>query len=196
MPRICIFLSEITADGWISFIGAIIGALITAISILVAICQSKKQIKQQKISMLIPYYEALLKSLPSYDKLMTQADYLDETDNLLGGFTSSEGKLHILEKRLENENDNEKKELLEHKVKKQKEYLKYWNEANKKIENFMGDGYYNVIKSACNGDIISSYYDFIVAFHNEHYYCGPVIDTNLLRNNLVRLTEAINRAKK
>ena len=127
---------------------------------------------------------------------MTQADYLDETDNLLGGFTLSEGKLYILEKRLENENDNEKKELLEHKVKKQKEYLEYWNEANKKIENFMGDGYYNAIKSACNGDIISCYYDFIVAFHNEHYYCGPVIDTNLLRNNLVRLAEAINRAKK
>lgn len=58
--------------------------------------------------MLIPYYEALLKSLPSYDKLMTQADYLDETDNLLGGFISSEDKLHILEKRLERANDDEK----------------------------------------------------------------------------------------
>lgn len=193
--NIIVFFSKVTADGWISFIGAIIGALITAISILVAICQSKKQIKQQNIIVLIPYYEALLKSLPSYDKLMTQADYLDETDNLLGGFTSSEGKLHILEKRLENTNDDEKG-LLEHKIKKQKEYLEYWNKANKRIENFMSDGYFNAIKSACNGDIISSYYDFIVAFHNEHYYCGPVIDTNLLQNNLVRLMEAINIAKK
>lgn len=189
------FLYKVTADGWVGFIGAIIGAVITALSILVAIQHNRKQIKQQNISMLIPYCEALLKSLPSYDALMTQADYLDETDNLLGGFTSSEQKLHILENKLENASNNEEKELLEYKVKKQKEYLEYWNKANKKIDNFMSDGYYNAVKSACDSEIISLYYEFIVAFRNEHFYCGPVIDTSLLRTKLVRLMEEINRAK-
>ncbi|MDO4302031.1 MAG: hypothetical protein Q4D26_11665 [Clostridia bacterium] len=189
-------LGEITADGWISFIGSIIGAVITAISILVAIYQSRLQINQQKITMLVPYYESLLQSLPCYDKIMTQADYLNEDDNLLGGFTSSESKLYILEERVKDVKNDNDRSLLEYKIKKQKEYLEYWNQANKKIEDFMSDGYFNAIKSACNGDIISCYYDFVVAFHNEHYYCGPVIDTDLLRNNLVRLMEAINKAKK
>jgi len=196
MTTVSIFFSKVTADGWISFIGSIIGAFITAVSILVAICQSKNQIKQQKISMLIPYYEALLQSLPSYDKLMTQADYLDKSDGLLGGFISSEEKLHSLERRLKCANDDANKGLLEHKIKKQKEYLEYWDKANKRIEDFMSNGYYNAIKSACNGNIISAYYDFIVAFHNEHYYCGPIIDTVFLQKKLVRLVEAIDRAKK
>ena len=78
---------------------------------------------------------------------------------------------------------------------KQKEYLEYWNKANKKIDNFMSDGYYNAVKSACDSEIISLYYEFIVAFRNEHFYCGPVIDTSLLRTKLVRLMEEINRAK-
>lgn len=189
------FLGEITADGWISFIGSIIGAVITAISILVAIHQSRLQINQQKIAMLVPYYESLLQSLPSYDTIMTQADYLNEDDNLLGGFTSSEDKLYILEERLKSVKDDNDRGSLEYKIKKQKEYLEYWNQANKKIEDFMNDGYYNAIKSACNGDIISCYYDFFVAFRNEHYYCGSVIDTDLLRNNLVRLMETIDKAK-
>ena len=53
------FLYKVTADGWVGFIGAIIGAVITALSILVAIQHNRKQIKQQNISMLIPYCEAM-----------------------------------------------------------------------------------------------------------------------------------------
>lgn len=190
------FFSKVEPNAWIDFIGTIIGALIAAISIIVAFRQNKQQIRQQNIAALIPYYEALLESLPSYDNLMTQADYLDEKDNLLGSFTSPEGKLNILEKSLENTTDGDERKLLERKVKKQKEYLEYWNKANKKIEDFMSDGYYNAIKSACNGNIMASYYDLVNAFQNEHYYCGPVIDTDLLRKKFTLFLNAINKSKK
>ena len=57
-------------------------------------------------------------------------------------------------------------------------------------------GFYNAVKSACNGEVIKCYYDFVVAFHNEHFYSGPIIDTDLLRSNLSRLFEAIKKAEK
>lgn len=195
MSKLSNFFSNVTADGWISFIGSLIGALVTAISVVAAILQGRRQMKQQKVDALIPYCEALVQSLPSYDKLMTQADYLDENDNLLGSFTSSEEKLHILKKSLETVGENDRG-LLAHKVKMQKEYLDYWKKANEKIEKFMSDGYFNIVKSACPGNIIICYYDFVVAFHNEHFYCGPVIDTALLKTKLTRLLDAINEAKK
>lgn len=188
-------IQDITPDGWATFIGAIIGAVITALSIVVAIKGNMKQIKQQKINAMIPYYESLLQSLPSYDTLVTQADYLDDKDGLLGGFLSAQDKLEVLKNSI-NQVAERERGLLEYKIEKQKEYLDYWDKANAKIESFMKDGYFNAVKSACNGEIISCYYDFVVTFHNEHYYAGPVIDTKLLQNNLVRLMKAIDKAKK
>lgn len=187
-------INQISSDGWISFAGSMVGAVITAISILIAIKMNHKQIKQQKIQLIKPYHDALKKSLPSYDSIMTQSDYLNEEDNLLGGFVDVEGRLSILEKRL---NDVEERNgLLEYKIEQHKKYMEYWNRANSNIKEFMNSGFYNAVKSACNGEVIKCYYDFIVAFHNEHFYSGPVIDTNLLKSNLIRLFEAISDAEK
>lgn len=119
-----------------------IGAAITAISILIAIWMNNKQIKQQKIQSIRPYYDALKESLPSYDS-MTQADYLDEEDNLLGGFVHVEKRLPILEKRL---NDGrETNGLLEYKIEYHKKYMEYWSKANLNIEEFMNSGFYNAV---------------------------------------------------
>ncbi|MBN1041469.1 hypothetical protein DVW07_05250 [Clostridium botulinum] len=187
-------INEISSDGWISFTGSMVGAVITVISILIAIRMNNKQIKQQKIQLIKPYHDALKKSLPSYDSIITQSDYLDEEDNLLGGFVNVEGRLSILEKRL---NDGEERNgLLEYKIEKHKKYMEYWNRANSNIEEFMNSGFYNAVKSACNGEVIKCYYDFIVAFHNEYFYSGPIIDTDLLKTNLCRLFEVIREAEK
>ncbi|KZL92820.1 hypothetical protein [Clostridium magnum] len=187
-------INKISSDGWLSFIGSMIGAVATVISILIAIRMNNKQIKQQSIKSIRPYHDALKKSLPSYDSIMTQSDYLDEEDNLLGGSVTVEGRLSILEKYL---NDDERtNELLEYKIERHKKYIEYWNKANSNIEEFINSGFYNAVKSACNGEVIKCYYDFVVAFHNEHFYSGPIIDTDLLRINLSRLFEAIKKAEK
>lgn len=200
LVRICIDIggimniSKISSDGWISFTGSMIGAVITIISILIAIKMNNKQIKQQKIQSIRPYHDALKKSLPSYDSIMTQSDYLEEKDNLLGRFVAVEGIIHILEKRL---NDGEETNgFLEYKIEQHKKYMDYWRKANSNIEEFMNSGFYNAVKSACNGEVIKCYYDFVVAFNNEHFYSGPVIDTDLLKSNLCRLFEAIKGAEK
>lgn len=187
-------INNITADGWISFIGSMVGAIITAISIIIAIRINNKQMKQQIIQKIRPYHDALKGSLPSYDYIMTQSDYLDEEDNLLGGFLDVEGRLSILEKCF---NDSEESNgLLKYKIEQHKKYMDYWSKSNSKIEEFMNSGFYNAVKSECNGEVIKCYYDFVVAFHNEHFYCGPIIDTNLLRNYLSRLFEVIKKAEK
>ncbi|AWI06718.1 hypothetical protein [Clostridium drakei] len=188
------WINKITADGWISFIGSIIGAIITAISIIITIRINNKQIKQQMIEKIRPYHDALKESIPSYDYIMTQSDYLDEEDNLLGGFVDVEGRLSILEKRLRD--SEEPNGLLEYKIEQHKKYMEYWSKSNSKIEEFMNSGFYNAVKSACDGEVIKCYYDFFVAFHNEHFYSGPIIDTDLLRGNLSRLFEAIKNAEK
>ncbi len=187
-------INHISADGWISFVGSMVGAVITAISILIAIRMNNKQIKQQKIQLVKPYHDALKKSLPSYDSIMTQSDYLDEEDNLLGGFVDVEGRLSILEKRLDD--GKERNGLLKYKIEKHKKYMEYWNRANLNIEKFMNSGFYNAVKSACNGEVIKCYYDFIFAFNNEYFYSGPVIDTDLLKSNLIRLFKAIEEAER
>ncbi|GEM_PF-5006483 len=186
-------INEISPDGWLSFIGSMVGAVITVISILIAIWMNNKQIKQQKIQLIKPYHEALIKSLPSYDSIMTQSDYLNE-DNLLGGFVNVEERLYILENRLNDE--GETNGLLEYKIKQHKKYMEYWSKANSNIEEFMNSGFYNAVKSACNGEVIKCYYHFVVAFHNEHFYSGPVIDTDLLRSSLSKLFEAIREVEK
>lgn len=88
----------------------------------------------------------------------------------------------------ENPNDA----ITRHKEKQHEKYMAYWEMANENLEKFMNDGHYNVIKSNCDGKTIACYYDFVVAFRNEHNYCGPVINTESLRNKLVRLFEVIN----
>lgn len=187
-------INKISPDGWLSFIGSMIGAIATVISILIAIRMNNKQIKQQKIQSIRPYHDALKESLPSYDSIMTQSDYLNEEDNLLGSSVTVEGVLSILERNL---NDSQEKNgLLEYKIEQHKKYMEYWSKANSNIENFINSGFYNAVKSACNGEVIKCYYDFVVAFNNEHFYSGPIIDTSLLRGNLIRLFEAIKNAEK
>lgn len=188
------WINKIIADGWISFIGSIIGAVITAISIIITIRINNKQIKQQIIEKIRPHHDALKESLPSYDYIMTQSDYLDKEDNLLGGFVDVEGRFSILEKRL---NDSEEPNgLFEYKIEQHKKYMEYWIKSNINIQKFIHSGSYNAVKSACDGEVIKCYYDFVVAFHNEHFYSGPIIDTDLLRSNLSRLFEAIKTAEK
>lgn len=187
-------ISKITPDGWISFIGTVIGSVVTAISILVAIRTNNKQIKQQKIEAIRPYHDALKKSLSSYDSIMTQSDYLENEDSLLGGFASVEGRLSILESRLTD--CGKENGIFEHKIEQHKKYMEYWNKANSNIEEFMNSGFYNAVKSACNPEVIECYYNFIVAFNNEHFYSGPVIGSDLLRNNLSRLFEVIRKSEK
>lgn len=186
--------NEISPDGWLSFIGSIVGAVITVISIFIAIRMNNKQIKQQKIQSIRLYHDALKRSLPSYDSIMAQSDYLNEEDNLLDGFVDVQRKLAILEEHLNEEVDTNG--LLEYKIEQQKKYIAYWNKASLNIEDFMNSGFYNAVKSACNGDVIKCYYNFVVAFHNEHFYSGPIIDTHLLRRNLSRLFEAIRVTEK
>lgn len=188
-------INNVSADGWIGFVGNIISALITAISIIATILITRKQMKQQQRQLIQPYYDALLESLPSFDAIITQADYLNEEDGLLGGFTSSETKLYILETRYSGENiSEEEKANLEYKINKQKEYIEYWNKTNAKIENFINSGYYNAVKSACDGKVIICYYNFIAVFHNEHCAWGPVIETKMLQARLEQLVDAINKS--
>lgn len=186
-------LNSISADGWISFAGSIVGAILTTISILIALWYNRKQLKQQQYALNKPYYDALIESLPSYDIIMTQSDYLSEEDDF-GKLLSIDECLHMLEYKLKIETENPG--LIELKIEHHKKYINYWNTANKKIEDFMASSYYNIVKSNCNGKVISCYYDFVVAFHNEYYYCGPIIKTELLHANLVRLFEAIQQSRK
>ncbi len=188
------FFDSITPDGWISFAGSIIGAFFTLVSVIIVILiERKHNIQNIKNSKRI-YHNRLLESLPSIDQLCSQADYLNDEDGLLGGFTSSESRVNILVNKMNDDLcTDERRAHFKYKIERHKEYLKYWEKANIKIEEFMNDGYFNVIKSECDGAVIAAYYDFIVAFHNEHNYCGPVITTDDLRNLLVKLVEEIHR---
>ena len=188
------FFLEITSDGWISFAGSLLGALLTLISILIAWKIGKKQILQQERERKKVYYDQLLSSLPSIDMLQTQADYLNDEDNLLGGFSDAESRTKIMLDRMNSSScSREECEHYKHKIKCHEKYLTYWKAANDKIEALKEDGFFNVIKSECNGKIIAAYYDFVIAFHNEHNYCGPVISTELLRKLLVNLADEINK---
>lgn len=177
-------------DTWIQFMGTIISSIITALSIYVA----AKGLKQQNREKMQPYYDKLLESLPSYDTLKTQADYLDDKDNLLGGAASAEDKIYILEERLKKATGNDKK-ILEYKIRKQKEYLDYWKKAKLNIDKLVKSSDYNVVKSMCNGEIILAYYNFITQFDNEHYYYGPVIDTEMLQDSFMKIKKAIDKQK-
>ena len=191
-----VFLSQVTPDGWISFFGALIGALLTIISILIAIRISKKQLQQQKKENTKKYYEKLLGSLPSIDIICTQADYLNEEDGLLGGFVDVEARSKILENKMNNPSCTElEREHYHYKIKCHEKYMAYWSEANTKIEEFKSSGFFNAVKNECSGNVIVAYYDFVSAFHNEHFYCGPIIRTELLRELLANLTEEIRKEK-
>ncbi len=186
------FVSRISADGWISFIGSLLGSLLTLISIIIAWKIGKNQTLQQERERKKVYYDKLLSSLPSVDMLQTQADYLDEEDGLLGSFSDAESRLEIMSKRMSSSNYSlEEREHYKHKIKMHKKYLAYWETANNEIEKLKKDGLFNVIKSECNGEIIASYYEFVCAFHNEHNYCGPVIRTDYLRGLLLQLIEQL-----
>lgn len=54
------FFCKVTPDGWMSFFGALLGAVLTLISILIAIRIGKKQMMQQKKDSKKIYYERLL----------------------------------------------------------------------------------------------------------------------------------------
>lgn len=190
------FFCKVTPDGWMSFFGALLGAVLTLISILIAIRIGKKQLMQQKKDGKKIYYERLLGSLPSIDMLCSQADYLDEEDGLLGSFVDVNSRIKVMEDRMnESSCTATVREHYKHKIKCHEEYMDYWNAANRKIEEFKEDGFFNVVKSECSGNVIVAYYDFIVAFHNEHFYSGPVVRTELLRRLLTELVEAIQKEK-
>ena len=190
------FFSHVTPDGWMSFFGALLGAILTLISILIAIRIAKKQLTQQRKDNKKIYYEKLLGSLPSIDMLCTQADYLNDEDGLLGSFIDVEARSKVLEDRKNDSSCSEtEREHYKHKIKCHEDYMNYWNAANTKIEEFKTDGFFNVIKSECSGNVIVAYYDFIVAFHNEHFYSVPIIRTELLRKLLINLAEEIRKEK-
>lgn len=94
------FFCKVTPDGWMSFFGALLGAVLTLISILIAIRIGKKQLMQQKKDSKKIYYERLLGSLPSIDMLCSQADYLDEEDGLLGSFVDVNSRIKVMEDRM------------------------------------------------------------------------------------------------
>lgn len=187
-------INGITPDGWLSFTGSMVGAVITAISVIIAIRTSSKQINLQKIQSLRTFHDALKESLPSYESIMTQSDYLDEDDSLLGGFVPIEARIDVLENRLKDGDDADG--LLRYRIEQHKKYMEYWNKANSNIQNFIHSGYFNAVRSACCSEVLECYSCFLVAFSNEHFYCGPVIDSNLLRGNLYRLFESIREAEK
>lgn len=188
------FINSINPDGWISFAGSIIGAFFTLISVIIVILIERKHDIENKKRLKRIYHNRLLESLPSIDQLRTQADYLNDEDGLLGGFTECESRIKIMENMMTYPTcTQEQREHLKYKIKSHEEYLNYWDKANKKIDDFMNDGYFNVVKSECDGSVISAYYDFIVAFHNEHNYCGPVITTEHLSNLLVDLVNEIHK---
>lgn len=174
-----------------TLVGAIVGGIIGAASTLIAmIIDRKHQKKEAKRK----YYDSLLSSLPSYDIIKAQADYLDDNDALLGGFTDAEARLKVLTDRMnQSERTDEERMLYKHKIKEHKQYLEYWEAANKKIKEFMGEGYFNSVKAVCTPEVIDAYYRFVNDFHNEHDYCGPVINTEQLQNRLVSLVVMINK---
>ncbi len=94
------FFSSITPDGWISFVGSLLGAVLTLVSILVAIFSERRRHAQKVIERRQVYYDRLLGSLPSIDKICSQADYLNDEDGLLGGFSDSEARIKIMEDRM------------------------------------------------------------------------------------------------
>lgn len=156
---------------------------------------TRKQLVQQSKAEKKKYYEMLFESLPSIDTICSQADYLDDEDGLLGGFSDAESRIDIMKKRIESSECTEDlRNRYIYKIKKHEDYLEYWNNANEKIQKLRNDGIFNVIKNECDGNVIAAYYDFIVAFSNEHNYAGPVINTNLLRRLLITLATEIKCA--
>ena len=190
------YLSQVTPDGWVSFFGALIGVMSALLSILSEIRISKNQLKQQKKENKKIYYDKLLGSLPSIDMLCTQADYLNNEDGLLGSFVDVEARSKVLEDRMNDQSSNiAEREQYRYKIKCHENYINYWNKANATIEDFYTNGFFNVVKNECSGNVIIAYYDFVVAFQNEHFYCGPIIRTELLRNLLINLAEEIRKAE-
>lgn len=122
------FFSHVTPDGWMSFFGALSGAILTLISILIAIRIAKKQLTQQRKDNKKIYYEKLLGSLPSIDMLCTQADYLNDEDGLLGSFIDVEARSKVLEDRKNDSSCSEtEREHYKHKIKCHEDYMNYWN---------------------------------------------------------------------
>ena len=197
MECIVDFFSKVSADGWMNFSGQIIGSVLTLCSIIVAIkAQRKQDIRKQKEKQ-NKYHNRLLESLPSIDILCTQSDYLNDEDSLLGGFSSAEARTEIMKKRMNSDSyTDEEREHYRYKIRCHEEYLKYWDNANKKLIEFMENGSFNVIKAECELNVILGYYDFVVAFRNEHNYSGPVITTDRLKELLIKLARTIVEANK
>ena len=191
------FFSKVSPDGWMSFFGSLVGAFVTIISILIAVHTERKHTIREKKEKQRSFHNRLLESLPSIDTLCTQADYFDDEDGLLGRFSDAESKIRTMNKRINSESySKEEKENYKYKIKRHEEYLKYWNEANQKINDFMERGSFNVIKTECESSVIAAYYDFVIAFQNEHFYSGPIITTEILRKLMNDIVIAIEKAYK
>ncbi|MDE6003852.1 MAG: hypothetical protein K2G88_00505 [Oscillospiraceae bacterium] len=187
--------SEVSIDTWVSTFGLIFNSILIAASIITSAYISRKEIIHKNKELAKNYYDDLLSSLPSFDSIKAQADYFEEDDQLLGGFASADAKIQILEARLHQTSDDEDRNI-RRKIQKHKEYLEYWKQANDTIEKFMNSNRYNTVKFNCDTLTISCYYEFIVAFHNEHFYCGPVINTGDLQQKMIDLNRAIGTALK
>lgn len=183
-----ITISDISADGWLNFIGTMIGAFITALSIIAAIRINSAQLRKQDRMAAEAVYKKMRASIPAVEEIFTQSDIFDKDDRLNGAFCSPETKMQMLNARMKNENNSDPKKINEQ-VKKLKEYEEYWQKYFKSIEEVSND---LIVEShVCARKVLMLYMDFIVAFQNEHGYSGPIIDSELLRRKRERLENAI-----
>lgn len=189
------FFSGISPDGWISFCGSLIGAFFTVISILIALHIERKHELQKKRDLQSACHKQLLESLPSIEEICSQADYLDEKDELLGSSSDAESRLKILEDKMSKSACSEEKDNYKRKIERHKHYLKYWNDANKKMNDFMQSGSFNVISLESDPQVMHAYSKFVIAFQNEHNYAGPIITKEILSGLMKELAEKIERAK-
>ena len=195
-PWELILSSEITAGDWLGFFGSLLGTFVTIISIFIAIHQWKKQEEQRHYQELKPYYLRILGSLPKYEELQTQSDYLEEADDLPGGVMSPESRLSALEdKKKEAKEKGGHIDKWDERIKRHKEYLEYWKKANEKIKAFQDSPFYEYIFLRCSPEIQKNYIQFLNGFENEHCAAFSKTNTEELQTMWRRLVDSMGGDK-
>lgn len=156
-----ITISDISADGWIGFIGTMFEAFIIVLSIIAAIQINGTQFRKQDRIAARSVYKKMRVSIPIVGKIFTQSDVFDKDDRLNGAFASPKTKMKMLYARMENENSSDSKKINEQ-IKKLKEYEEYLQKYFKLIEEISND---LVVEShVCDRKVLMLYMDFYNCF--------------------------------
>lgn len=169
-------------------VSTVIGTLISLASISLSIYNSHRQVKRQRRKELESLYEKMLSTIPKEKVIMTKSDIFDESDNLINSGMSVDAIVKTLNIR-KSQSSGEACQKIDMQIEAINKYDSYWQHYSNLISDFEDE--LRLKTNIIDKDILELYLMFVVAFHNEHFYRGPVINTKLLREKHRQLEQAI-----